>query len=288
MLGCLWICPYVEGISFVYNLRVSEITRRQSYKSQFTKHSIAMVNFIDQYRDRFDCVQENIAGPLCSYLWLGKQVYVKLDAAYGNVRQRKQDSFFSCSEPDDILFSAGYNQRWGERFKWTISGKLGIPTHQDNIVRGLQFGTGHLGIGAQLDIAYAVTQDLNSSLMAAARYIRYFPATIYFPKKTIPYEFNIGNLADLIVSYNTGFKTNRFEFGYNASIVFFPTIEPFIETPLNQAYGIRSNFYSAYIRFFRIGTHMSGFITGLSYGFDNVPKLFKNIISVWLAWGINF
>ena len=170
----------------------------------------------------------------------------------------------------------------------TFSGKLGIPTHDDNIVRGLQFGTGHVGLGAQFDCAYALSDDLHNNFMAAARYIRFFPQIIFFKQDPRAFYFNIGNLVDLLVAYNTGFAGNRFEVGYNASILFFPTLCPFIETPLNTRYGVVSNFYGAYIRLFKIRAHMNGFIAGFSYGFDNVPRIFKRIVSVWLGWGINF
>lgn len=278
----------VMGVSFVYNLRIAEITRRQAVKSVYAKPSIGVLNLINQNRKRTDHIRENVCGALASYIWVGEKAYFKIDTAYANVRQQKPDSFFSCSEPDDILFSVGYNWYLTDRFRYTISAKLGIPTHDDNIVRGLQFGTGHVGLGGQFDCAVTLSQDRHNNIFAAARYIRYFPSIIFFPKNPKSYVFNIGNLVDLLVAYNTGFDTNRFEFGYNSSIVFFPTIEPHLETPLNQRYGVRSNFYGAFTKLFRIRHHLSGIITGFSYGFDNVPKLFKRIISFWFAWGINF
>lgn len=290
--GCLGyllvIVQCVSGVSFVYNLRIAEITRRQANKARFSKPSIGIINGIDQYRSRVDNISENVGGFLGSYIWLGEKTYVKVDAAYANVYQKKPQSIFSCWQPDDILFSAGFVQHVNDRFRFAISGKLGIPTHEDTITRGIEFGTGHVGLGTQLDCVYSLSEDKHNSIMGAARYIRYFPRTIFFPKNPQPFRFNIGNLVDLLIAYNTGFRVNRFECGYNASIVFWPTLCPKIETPLSQPYGIRSSFYGAYIRFFKVGHHVSGFITGLSYGFDNVPKLFKRIISVWLAWGINF
>ena len=84
----------IFSVSFVYNLRISEITRRQAYIPGNTRPSIVFANVIDQNRFRYDLTRENIAGVLGTYIWLGKKMYAKLDAAYGNVRQKAQVLFF--------------------------------------------------------------------------------------------------------------------------------------------------------------------------------------------------
>lgn len=291
--AALWVLSITinsGSVSVVYNLRISEITRRSSYNPNIVRPSMAVLTFFDQQRWRYDNIRERVNAGLGNYIYINERLYFKIDAAAGNVGQSKpNEPYFSRTQTDDILLSCGYKIPLSERARITISGKFGFPTHHDLITQGLQLGTGHVGLGAQLDGAFALTESKLHSIMTAFRYIRYFPATIYFPNVKQPYKFNIGNLADLLISYNGGTRFNRYEFGYNASFVFNPTIYPFIETPLaNQSLGIRSSFYGSFTHIFFIQKHPSAFIIGLSYGFDNKPLIFRRILSLFGAWGINF
>lgn len=287
--ACL-IVGDIGTVSVVYNIRISEITRRQSYNTDYAKPSIAILTFFDQQRWRYDTVREHVNAGLANYIYLSKKIYFKLDVAAGNVGQTKVNApYFSRNQTDDVLLSCGYYIPISTRARITLSGKFGFPTHADFITQGIQLGTGHVGLGAQIDAAVAVSKDRKHSLMAALRYIRYFPSTIYFTQSAQPYRFNIGNLSDILISYVGGTKRNRYETGYNASFVFKPTIYPFITTPLaNQSLGIRSNFYGSFTHFFLVKGHPSAVIVGASYGFDNKPLIFKRLVSCFGAWGINF
>ncbi|MEX0849129.1 MAG: hypothetical protein WD055_02775 [Candidatus Dependentiae bacterium] len=54
---------------------------------------------------------------------------------------------FERTQTDDILFYAGRGFKLNEKSRGTISGILGVPTHKDDSLEGIQFGTGHYAIG---------------------------------------------------------------------------------------------------------------------------------------------
>ena len=133
------------------------------------------------------------------------------------------------------------------------------------------------------------TQE-NQKILAAARCIRFFPGSICSSISGVrrDYYVDIGKLIDLLVSYNYRFGANAFEAGYNASFLTSASIEPSIEILEGQLNFIRSNFFVSYKHVFLQNMHPHGIIFALSYGFDNRPKIFRNIVTVWGAWGISF
>lgn len=290
IVACFIISTELESVSIVYNMRVAEITRRQAVDPKYTDPSITSLVLFDQTRKRCDSVNQNIAGGLATYLYSRKRFYCKADFAVGHVRSNNIDGTFSRTQTDDILLTFGYSKTISKKTKATVSLLLGFPTHRDTILEGIEFGTGHNGFGLQLDGSFICSKKENQSILAAARYIRFFPASIFYPinTKCTPFYLDIGNLVDLIIGYNYRFNTSAFEVGYNPSFLFSATITPAIATVTSQINGIRSSFYAAFKHLFLREKHPQGIIIAMSYGFDNKPKIFKRIITVWAAWGINF
>lgn len=203
---------------------------------------------------------------------------------------QKDNSTFARTQTDDVLLTLGYSKAITKRTKATLSCLFGFPTHKDDSFAGIQFGTGHNAFGLQLDGSFWLSNEGDKSLLAAARYIRFFPANVCIPINNTPhmYYLDIGNLVDLIVGYNHRFGTSAFECGYNASFLFSASIYPALENVTSQLNYIRSNFYASFKHIFLRECHPTGMIVALSYGFDNKPKIFRKIVTLWAAWGINF
>lgn len=280
----------MHGVSVVYNLRVAEITRRQAIEPKFANPSIASFALLNQSRQRVDCVKENITSNLDTYMYIGKRIYFKTDVAWGRVRAQHPDYTYSRTQTDDILFTLGYSKSITKKTKLTISTLLGFPTHEDKILEGIQLGTGHNGLGIQCDGSFIINAERTQSILGAVRYIRFLPASTKLSVNNCCkyYELDVGNLVDIIAGYNHRFGTNVIECGYNASFLFSASIEPALESLSNSLNYIRSNFYGAYKHVFLRKKHPCGIILAMSYGFDNRPKIFKNIFTVWAGWGINF
>ena len=280
----------LNGVSFVYNMRVAEITRRQALNPRYTDPSIMTLTTVNQLFKLYSSGTDNAIGELATYLYLRKKFYCKLDCAVGHVQSNLFGTKFSQNQIDDILLTMGYSKTITKKTRATISLLLGFPIHSDTLLQGVEFGTGHNGFGLQLDGAFVFSEKGNQSILAAARYIRFLPATAYLAahNQCLSWHVDIGNLVDLIAGYNYRFGPNEIEIGYDASFLFGSSICPTIEALANQINYIRSNFYGAYKHLFLREKNPQGIIIALSYGFDNKPKIFKHILTLWATWGINF
>ena len=58
---------------------------------------------------------------------------------------------------DDLLFTGGYGQQFGQKGRIAYSALFGIPLHRDYSLELAQFGTGHIGVGGQIDSSYKYT-----------------------------------------------------------------------------------------------------------------------------------
>lgn len=283
-------CSGLQGVSIVYNLRVSQITRMRDTEIKRTGPSSFGLLLFDQTRTwTMPSIKDGSTGSLATYTFTKPNFYCRVDAAWGHVHLKSKNRSFSRTQTDDILLTCGYSKNLSNKTKATFSVLFGFPTHKDTRFEGIEFGTGHNSFGLQFDSVYRFSAKENQSLLAAARYIRFFPASIDYPvnEKCQSFSLDPGNLVDLFVGYNYQFKTNVFECGYNPSFLFSATITPEI-ADISQLNYIRSNFFAAYKHFFIGLKHPQGLIGAISYGFDNKPKIFKHIITVWAAWGIVF
>lgn len=281
----------IKGISIVYNLRVSQITRMRDTEIKRTGPSTLGIVLFDQSRTwTIRSIKDGSAGSLASYTFTKDNFYCRFDTAFGRVHFKSKNRHFSRTQTDDILLTCGYSKFLNQKTRATVSVLLGFPTHKDTIFDGIQFGTGHNGFGLQLEGVCRFSEKENQSILAAARYIRFLPASIDYPinNKCQSFELDPGNLVDIFVGYNYQFKKNIIECGYNPSFLFSATITPEVASISSLNY-IRSNFFAAYKRFFiRPKHHPQGLIVACSYGFDNKPKIFKRILTIWGSWGIMF
>ena len=266
---CFIMVTQLNGVSFVYNMRVAEITRRQALNPRYTDPSIMTLTTVNQLFKLYSSGTDNAIGELATYLYLRKKFYCKLDCAVGHVQSNLFGTKFSQNQIDDILLTMGYSKTITKKTRATISLLLGFPTHSDTLLQGVEFGTGHNGFGLQLDGAFVFSEKGNQSILAAARYIRFLPATAYLAAHNQCLSWHV-------------------DIGYDASFLFGSSICPTIEALANQINYIRSNFYGAYKHLFLREKNPQGIIIALSYGFDNKPKIFKHILTLWATWGINF
>lgn len=293
LMSCLMIQSSSAIFSFVYNLRIAEITKRQALEKERLKGPfLETVTVVDQIRKKYDGTHQNGFGALESFLCFSENMYARFDWAVAHVQEHLDAYHFSRTQTDDILCSFGLSHAISDRTRFTISGLTGIPTHKDTAFQGVEFGTGHFSLGVQGDSIWLYSPDKNHSIRSAVRYFRFFARSVSIPSLA-PYtfKFNIGNLTDLYIAHHSKFGQHRFEFGYNPSFVWGTSIKPFVLRVVDATHYIRSNVYASYQYYFLLAHYYpTAFATAVSYGFDHVPKLygFKNIITVWGAWGINF
>lgn len=294
---CCIIYPNLCAVSLVYNLKIAETTRRQALEQeQHPNYTIAAIIGVEQWRKRHDGAHLETSGGLGTLIHVPTPFYVRADFAVGRVSQRVpllDNKKFSRVQTDDILFSAGYSHMLGGKSKITVSGLLGIPTHKDTGFQAYQLSTGHVGIGAQLDAALFYSDDPGHSLMGAARFVRFCKRTVDIDILTIrqQFEFELGNLADLLIAHTSKWGKHHTEIGYNATFGFGANLRPPIPDLENQLKFTYSSFYANYKYQFLINNkYPSVFAAGVSYAFDHLKNLLnlKYSITVWGSWGFAF
>lgn len=273
--------------SIVYNLRISQTTKRFAFDSHLLNNSLSAI-FYSQFRKTYSDAYLRTLGMLGTYIYLKPSYYLRVDAAGGNIKRSYCCFEQSRNESDDILLSGGYSFVPHHDIRITCSGLLGIPTHQDNSLIQPQFGYGHIGLGGQIDAAFLISHDIRHSIRSAMRYIYFFKRDTTFENET--YTFSASNLIDLFVAYNHKWSEQRIELGYNPTFAFKARITPHVQTIINQTNFIRSNFYGSYRYSFSICDHPSAITTALSYGFDHKPKTtgYARMVTAWCSWDIQF
>jgi hypothetical protein len=290
---------FSHAVSIVYNLKIAEITKRQTFEERFSRPNTLALTGVEQFRETYDSRRQNIAAALGTYIYSPKNTYFRVDAAVGNVRQKcgplPEQTTFHKTQTDDILFSFGHTFVKGKQTRATVSLLLGVPTHRDFLFyKGLQFGTGHVGFGGQFETSHAYwhKQLASTTIIGALRFIHFFPRCTCIPLLEQNFDFGLGNIVDLFIAHLAKFRKNRIEFGYNPTFAFNAYINPRVELDslLESSSFIRSSFYIAYKRIFLIHEHPSAITTAFSYGFDHRPKTVgvKNQFTFWTSWGINF
>jgi hypothetical protein len=293
---CLFVLT-LNPVSFVYNLKLAETTRRQAsaLTNQYRRPSIGAVTFIDQERKKYSGVHQRIDGTLWTLLCASKGVYIRADFAFAHVHDQGILST-SCSkslQTDDILFTGGISRKIGKKIKMTLSGLFGIPTQKTiTDLTSLQFGTFHLGIGGQLDGAFRYSKSGRHVIMAAGRFIHFIPRLfeVCLRGHSRHFEFGIGNLVDVFIAHNSSWIKHAFEFGYNATFDFNACITPSAPDVIDDTTFIRSSIFATYQYRFLIRHVPSAVVFGVSYGRDHRSKIFglQRIITAWATWGVNF
>lgn len=281
-----------SAISMVYNLRIAETTKRQPTDDMFNKLSTPILTLFEQWRKKGPDTNEFIGGGLASYIALLHPFYLRVDFAVAHASEKSNDIFFARTQTDDLLLSAGYDFSLNALNRFTFSGLLGIPTHKDSILQGIQFGYGHAAIGGQLDGSFTFAHHENQSIRSAARYIRFVPrgTTHCVENQQLHYTFNVGNLMDLFIAWHNKLGNSRLEYGYNPSFLFGAKITPNDPIFIKANNYIRNSFYGNYKYRFLIKHIANAVQVSASYGFDIHPKVIgrSQIINIWGSWIVNF
>jgi hypothetical protein len=293
----------LQSVSLVYNLRIAQTTRRQAQQQAAQpsqRHSIFSATLVDQFYKLHDDTRQNVTGGIGTYNYATKDYYFRVIGAAGHVKSKRFDELvdrevtFARTQTDDILFSGGYNYRISDRATVTFSGLLGLPTHKDRGLEGIQMGTGHVGLGGQFDgaFAYAAHDTTVHSIMTAARLVHFFPrkAGLAVNEQPLSFDVELGNIGDLLIAHYSRWGRHAFEIGYNPGFAFGAKINPPIPELSSSGVLVRSSFYAAYLYGFLIKDMLSAINFGLSYSFDHNsrPLARKYIVSLWVTWGINF
>lgn len=293
LCAIIFIAPIATycDISMVYNLRIAETTKRQSTE-EFNKFSTPVFTLFEQWRKKGTDTYEFIGGGLASYIALFRPFYARVDWAVAHVNEKTTDTFFARTQTDDLLFSAGYDLPLSSLTRFTFSGLLGIPTHQDTALQGIQFGYAHVGLGMQVDGAFTFAHHTNQSIRSAVRYIRFVPRQTVDCVQNQPqsYLFNLGNLMDLFIAWHSKVHHSRWEFGYNPSFLFGAKITPDDQSFIQANNYIKNSFYANYKHLFSINGVSNAIQALISYGFDARPKVVghSRIVNIWASWIINF
>lgn len=299
VLIILYSLPLIAYTSIVYNMRISIISRQllnyndTSDRSDHHPHLFTETPF-GQSRHYNEGTREADGGTMNSYMYYQPSHYLSVDFAFARIASRNEELTVARTQMDDLLFSGGYGHAIKERGRIAYSFLFGVPMHRDYILEIVQFGTGHFGLGPQLDCAYHFRS--NNALFFAARCLYFIPRNAQQKNPCLPsypcniYKVRLGFLADLIISYTkTWHSSNACEIGYNPTIGFAESVSPFIAQFDNATTFTRHSFFGAYIKNFCINRTSNSFVIGLSSGFDSKPKNFRAIyhLTGWLSWSIS-
>jgi hypothetical protein len=248
-----------------------------------------------QSRHYNEGTREADGGTMSTYMYYQPSHYFSADIAFARIVSRNEELTVARTQMDDFLLTGGYGHAIKERGRIAYSFLFGVPTHRDYALEVVQFGTGHFGLGPQLDLAYHFPSD--DALFFAARCIYFIPRDAEQKNPCLPsypcntYKVRLGFLADLLVSYlKTWHETNRCEIGYDATLGFSSSLSPSIaQLDFSEPF-IRHSFFGAYIKNFCINRINNSIILGLSSGFDNRPRNFHALyhLTGWLSWSVAF
>jgi hypothetical protein len=282
----------LQAITIVYNLRIAQITRRQI---SLGKPNLVVNNLFQQWYKFGTGLKQSDIGLLTSFIRTGPSWYAKMDIAGAHVHNVFADGTrLTRNQTDDIFLSGGYGIQPREGTKITFSGHAGIPTHRDTILDGIQFGTGHFALGAQVDGSQAYHVSKPHFVFFALRLIHFFPRTIGYDNPVVqPQRYNLalGNLTDIYIAHQSNWDMrHRIEFGYNVTFGFGARICPLIAN-FNAAIAfIRNSYFFSFARRIKVFNKPSALLFTFSYGFDSRPRLIgrKYIVTVVGSWAINF
>ncbi len=290
---CFLIGSKMYGASFVYNLRISETTKRQAFSLKSAQPFSTTATFVNQFRELRPNIYLLFTGGLATFVYAQPSFYVRIDGAVARGRQIENNVKSSQTQGDDILLSGGYSYRFNDKVRATFSGLFGIPVHKDFLLQfDYAFGTGHIGLGAQIDSSLTYSPHRNHSIMTAVRFVHFFPRTTIatINNQNLPYKFTIGNLMDLFIAHCSIVGKQKMEVGYNPTFEFTSRIQPNVPGLTHLINFTGNSFYGTYTRTFNLSTVLSAITLGISYGFDTKPKGFDNkyLVTTWLSWGFNF
>lgn len=282
----------IYAITLVYNLRVSETTKRQVdiFGNKKGESIFTAIGF-NQYRYREDGTHQFAGGLLATYVYVLDHFYARVIAGGGHIASHSDASCFEQNQMDDILFSAGFETDINDCAHTTISFHLGLPVHNDNSLNVYQLGIGHVGIGMQIDGTWQYAES--SALFGAMRLIHFLPRRVTFLLVEPPpfkFKFNLGNIADLFIANQSHWGPHQLNVGYNPTFIFDASLKPYVPRVLNVVQDITQSFFVSYRYSFYMGETPSAIVFGFSYGFAHRPEHMsdKSIWTPWISWGILF
>lgn len=287
-LGVIFMHAAMPAISIVYNFRIGQATRQPIAGQSRRKNSVVALIF-DLYQKRYSGLRQNFAGGFASFIRAFNASYFRVDVAASHMQQSSlvPRATIAGTQTDDILFTLGRGFKITDKTTLTLSGLLGIPTHEMDSLPQISFGTGQKGTGIQLDGSYYFNEQ--NSIVGGARYIHFFPRELIGPACK-EYTFTIGNIGDALFAYRYDKKKHGLEAGYTIRSLFGARITPTIADVAQQTDYLRSTFYAIYKYTFLINDTPNRLLFNISYGFDHDPKIYSNkyIVTVWGAWSVNF
>jgi hypothetical protein len=279
----------MSAVSVVYNFRIAQITRQPIAKSTSHRHTTLSGLLFDffQKNKHFD-IRENYAGGLITFNHdFAEKYYFRTDFAVAHASQTiGKITQADDTEPDDILCTMGRNFILNKKSRVTLSGLFGIPTHSVNTLQRAGFGTGQVGVGAQLDGLYKFNNHID--VLWGTRYNYFIPRTA-FDALDNSYKFTIGSIADILIALQSNnLLPHGLEGGYAARWGFGIDAKPIIPEIESKNY-MRNNFFLVYKYTFLTKRVANRFLFNISYGFDSKPKNkgFKAVM-IWGAYGIAF
>lgn len=279
------------AVSLVYNLRIAESTKRQTFELGENPNKIALTLFNNNRKKRYGAVH-NVLGLLETYSYTTPSFYFRTDFAFGQVQDNCGSSHFKELETDDLLFKSGYSYAVSPKTKISISGIFGIPTHKDFSLEHFELGFAHFGLGFQLDASFAYSFPKASAIRCAFRFIQFLPRKIQskFHGTMKCFNLNIGKLIDVFIAHHTVFGHHSFEFGYDQIFFCDAKIHPFLEGAIEKVNYIRPEFFSTYKYTLATDYFHHIFSATLSGGFDIWPHLHgnKRIIEAWFSYALDF
>lgn len=273
--------------SIVYNFRVSEITKHPIFKNTHHRNHVLTILF-EEYEKKRNGEVENFLGNLTSGIWsFNRNNYVRVFTAVANMREIvHKKTVYSGTGWDDVLIMAGHEWKLNTKSRITLSGLFGIPTHKIKTLKHLDFGINQFGFGGQLDGLHEITD--HHAIYGGGRYV-YFKPRHALNNMNKSYYLSSGNILDFLLGYRFHGDKNDFDLGYTIRTKLGAFVRPYIAGFKANANYVRSSFYAAYKRKFRIFDIPNRIILDITYSFDHKKNQFaKRIIGSWISWDINF
>lgn len=287
LLVCMFFSIKILPISIVYNLRIAQITKQPIFPKSNHDNSIIALLF-DTYQKKYNGTQQNFIGGLGSYIYDFESSFIRIDTAFSHIHETANGvTTFNGTEADDILFTLGHNFQASNKSVVTISGLFGVPTHQLVRLQHVDFGYSQIGVGAQFDGSYSLSDE--SAVLYAARYIYFVPRNAA-DSVGLCYKFTLGNISDVLVAYKHNWLHHGIELGYTSRSQFGAEITPCFDDVIQKSNYLRSSFYGVYKYKFIHNNISHRLLVNFAYGFDHKSKTFgnKNIVTVWVSWNFRF
>lgn len=282
-------------VTEIYNMRVSTVASARIELNEKVGATNIPGIFISKVLARIRTNKRGddqlLIADICNLIYSYKNLYARVDGAFGYVRERLRFATTRHTQTDDVLLSAGYIHDISPRTSLTYTLVGGIPTHKDNSLQFFQFGTGHYAIGGQID---GIFKNNSYSWITALRAVHFFESNAQVSRQDVglaSVELGLGNLTDIILSWFKTINNNHsIEIGCNPTFLTNVSTKPTL-SPALPSYGIRSSWYATYRYALATGKHPMALGVSASYGLDIAPSIdlaSNRNLSFWVSYMIKF